>query len=143
MIDAQALVDDPRHRMSEDGTYRLSEVQARAILDLRLQRLTALGVLIDAVRHRYGSTIGVLSIPGDRRDEDIREMGRLGAAGRVLLRPSGTEHLVRVMVEAQDAELAREVAERLAAEEPGVAVDPATGEIIDPPPPPNPGEAAR
>ena len=38
-----ALVDDPRHRVSDDGTYRLSEVQARAILDLRLQRLTALG----------------------------------------------------------------------------------------------------
>jgi DNA gyrase subunit A len=38
-----ALVDDPRHRMNEDGTYRLSEAQARAILDLRLQRLTALG----------------------------------------------------------------------------------------------------
>ena len=38
-----ALVDDPRHRVAEDGTYRLSEVQARAILDLRLQRLTALG----------------------------------------------------------------------------------------------------
>src|SRR3954451_13093532 len=38
-----ALVDDPRHRINEDGSYRLSEVQARAILDLRLQRLTALG----------------------------------------------------------------------------------------------------
>ncbi|AWN46833.1 DNA gyrase subunit A [Methylobacterium terrae] len=38
-----ALVDDPRHRLREDGTYRLSETQARAILDLRLQRLTALG----------------------------------------------------------------------------------------------------
>ncbi len=38
-----ALVDDPRYRVNEDGTYRLSEVQARAILDLRLQRLTALG----------------------------------------------------------------------------------------------------
>ncbi|MGE7417409.1 DNA gyrase subunit A [Methylobacterium tarhaniae] len=38
-----ALVDDPRHRVSEAGTYRLSETQARAILDLRLQRLTALG----------------------------------------------------------------------------------------------------
>ncbi|MGE4245421.1 MAG: DNA gyrase subunit A [Parvibaculaceae bacterium] len=38
-----ALIDDPRHRLSEDGTYRLSEEQARAILDLRLQRLTALG----------------------------------------------------------------------------------------------------
>jgi DNA gyrase subunit A len=38
-----ALVDDPMHRVAEDGTYRLSETQARAILDLRLQRLTALG----------------------------------------------------------------------------------------------------
>jgi DNA gyrase subunit A len=38
-----ALVDDPRHRVADDGTYRLSETQARAILDLRLQRLTALG----------------------------------------------------------------------------------------------------
>src|SRR4029077_3291776 len=28
---------------STGGTYRLSDVQARAILDLRLQRLTALG----------------------------------------------------------------------------------------------------
>ncbi|MDD9910648.1 MAG: DNA gyrase subunit A [Ahrensia sp.] len=38
-----ALIDDPRHRLNEDGTYNLSEEQARAILDLRLQRLTALG----------------------------------------------------------------------------------------------------
>ncbi len=38
-----ALIDDPRHRVNDDGTYRLSETQARAILDLRLQRLTALG----------------------------------------------------------------------------------------------------
>ncbi len=38
-----ALVDDPRHKVAADGTYRLSEAQARAILDLRLQRLTALG----------------------------------------------------------------------------------------------------
>jgi len=37
------LIDDPRHRVAEDGTYRLSEEQARAILELRLQRLTALG----------------------------------------------------------------------------------------------------
>jgi DNA gyrase subunit A len=38
------LIDDPRHRINADGTYRLSDTQARAILDLRLQRLTALGV---------------------------------------------------------------------------------------------------
>jgi len=37
------LIDDPRHEVNEDGTYNLSEEQARAILDLRLQRLTALG----------------------------------------------------------------------------------------------------
>ena len=37
------LIDDPRHKVSAKGTYRLSEEQARAILDLRLQRLTALG----------------------------------------------------------------------------------------------------
>ncbi|GIX15709.1 MAG: DNA gyrase subunit A [Paracoccaceae bacterium] len=39
-----ALIDDPEHRINEDGTYNLSETQARAILDLRLQRLTAMGV---------------------------------------------------------------------------------------------------
>nr|WP_255365483.1 DNA gyrase subunit A [Faunimonas pinastri] len=38
-----ALIADPRHLITEEGTYRLSEEQARAILDLRLQRLTALG----------------------------------------------------------------------------------------------------
>jgi len=38
-----ALIDDPRHRLSEAGTARLSAEQAKAIVDLRLQRLTALG----------------------------------------------------------------------------------------------------
>ncbi|WP_077122641.1 DNA gyrase subunit A [Agrobacterium rosae] len=37
------LIDDPRHRINEDKTYNLSEEQARAILELRLARLTALG----------------------------------------------------------------------------------------------------
>ena len=39
-----ALIDDPGHRVTAEGTYYLSETQARAILDLRLQRLTAMGV---------------------------------------------------------------------------------------------------
>ena len=37
------LIADPRHRLSEAGTYRLSDEQAKAILELRLSRLTALG----------------------------------------------------------------------------------------------------
>jgi DNA gyrase subunit A len=37
------LIDDPRHKINEDLTYNLSEEQARAILELRLARLTALG----------------------------------------------------------------------------------------------------
>ena len=37
------LIDDPRHKVSTTGTYKLSPEQAKAILDLRLQRLTALG----------------------------------------------------------------------------------------------------
>ncbi len=38
-----ALIADPRHSLDPQGNCRLSEEQARAILDLRLQRLTALG----------------------------------------------------------------------------------------------------
>jgi DNA gyrase subunit A len=37
------LIDDPRHKVSAAGTAKFSAEQAKAILDLRLQRLTALG----------------------------------------------------------------------------------------------------
>ena len=54
------LIADPRHKVSAQGTYRLSEDQARAILDLRLQRLTALG------RDEIGDELKGLGRP-DRR----------------------------------------------------------------------------
>ena len=38
-----ALIADPRHKVDEGNTVRLSEEQAKAILELRLQRLTGLG----------------------------------------------------------------------------------------------------
>ncbi len=58
---------------------------------------------------------------GDWRDNAAlaqaqRDVEReLGAAGRILIRPSGTEPVLRVMVEARDADLARQGAQRLAA----------------------------
>ncbi|CAB4833773.1 unannotated protein [freshwater metagenome] len=48
-------------------------------------------------------------------DEIARTEATLAGNGRVLVRPSGTEPLVRVMVEAATADLARHEAERLAA----------------------------
>jgi DNA gyrase subunit A len=36
------LIDDPEYPVHEDGTYQMSEAQAKAILDLRLHRLTGL-----------------------------------------------------------------------------------------------------
>ena len=37
------LIDDPRHSLSKKGLCKFSDEQARAILELRLQRLTAIG----------------------------------------------------------------------------------------------------
>ena len=45
----------------------------------------------------------------------IKKQEVLGSSGRILVRASGTESLVRVMVEAQSAQLARQIAEELAA----------------------------
>jgi len=67
----------------------------------------------------------LVNVPGvdkTRADDDpvlaaavAEEEAALGDHGRVLLRPSGTEPLVRVMVEAATEDLAHDVAERLAA----------------------------
>ena len=63
-----ALIDDPTHTANEDGTYNLSEVQARAILELRLQRLTQLGVkeVTDELRELAGKIKECLAILASR-----------------------------------------------------------------------------
>jgi len=64
------------------------------------------------VRLKAGQDWRANRVLADRRVEIDRE---LGATGRVLIRPSGTEPVVRVMVEALDPVLSRNCAERLAA----------------------------
>ncbi|MEM6578506.1 MAG: DNA gyrase subunit A, partial [Pseudomonadota bacterium] len=63
-----ALIDDPTHTANDDGTYNLSETQARAILDLRLQRLTQLGVkeVTDELQELAGKIKEYLSILASR-----------------------------------------------------------------------------
>ncbi|MFC3061362.1 DNA gyrase subunit A [Paenirhodobacter populi] len=76
------LIDDPLHEMNEDGTYNLSEVQARAILDLRLQRLTAMGVqeVTDELVELAGKIRDYLDILGSRErimaiiSDELREV---------------------------------------------------------------------
>ncbi|WP_114285663.1 DNA gyrase subunit A [Candidatus Halocynthiibacter alkanivorans] len=62
------LIDDPTHKMNDDGTYYLSEIQARAILELRLQRLTAMGVkeVTDELQELAAKIRDYLDILGSR-----------------------------------------------------------------------------
>ncbi|MFN4153561.1 MAG: DNA gyrase subunit A [Paracoccaceae bacterium] len=84
------LIDDPSHTMNDDGTYNLSEVQARAILELRLQRLTALGVkeVTDELEELARKIKEYLEILGSREkimaiiSEELREVRALFAVPR-------------------------------------------------------------
>ncbi len=84
------LIDDPTHTINDDGTYNLSEVQARAILDLRLQRLTALGVkeVTDELEDLASKIKDFLDILGSRDrimaiiSDELREVKALFAVPR-------------------------------------------------------------
>ncbi|SNX67595.1 DNA gyrase subunit A [Cereibacter ovatus] len=84
------LIDDPGHKINEDGTYNLSEIQARAILDLRLQRLTAMGVkeVTDELADLAAKIRDYLDILGSRDrimaiiSDELREVRALFAIPR-------------------------------------------------------------
>lgn len=68
----------------EENPGRLNVQDAhgfRAIMDYahNVAGLEALGEVIEGLRHRYQRTIGVISVPGDRRDEDILAMATISA----------------------------------------------------------------
>ncbi len=84
------LIDDPLHPVNDDGTYNLSETQARAILELRLQRLTQIGVkevtdelqsLAEAIREYLAILASRDRIMGIICDE-LREVKELFAVPR-------------------------------------------------------------
>ncbi len=84
------LIDDPSHTMNDDGTYNLSEAQARAILELRLQRLTQLGVkeVTDELEDLAAKIKDYLDILGSRErimsiiSAELREVRELFAVPR-------------------------------------------------------------
>lgn len=73
------------HSTFEENPGRLNIMDTqgfRVIMDYAHNpaALRALGEMIDRVRHNYGRVIGVASMPGDRRDDDIREIGEIAAS---------------------------------------------------------------
>ena len=82
IVEYLKLIDDPLHPVNEDGTYNLSETQARAILELRLQRLTQLGVqeVTDELRKLAESIREFLAILASRErimaiiSDELREV---------------------------------------------------------------------
>ena len=84
------LIDDPSHTLNKDGTYNLSEIQARAILELRLQRLTQLGVkeVTDELEELAAKIKDYLDILGSRDrimaiiSDELREVKSMFAVPR-------------------------------------------------------------
>ena len=84
------LIDDPSHKANEDGTYNLSETQARAILDLRLQTPDAAGR--EGSHRRAGRAgredQGLPRHPRLPRQDPCNHLGRTGRGAREIRRPA-------------------------------------------------------
>jgi len=96
-------------------------LSALVVSDLLVRSGRSMGELAASAMTRFPQVL--LNVAVERRSPEILEAitaeveaveAELGAEGRVLVRPSGTEPIVRVMVEAGTAEAARVAAERLA-----------------------------
>ena len=105
-----------RHATTGDGL-----LTALHVLDRMAATGCSLGELASVVQRLPQVLVNVPGVDKTRADEDFvlaaavaEAEAELGDSGRVLLRPSGTEPLVRVMVEARTAEHAQAIAERLA-----------------------------
>ncbi len=104
------------HATTGDGTLSaLAVLHRMATTGQSLKELAAVMTRLPQV------LVNVPDVDKERTDEDAviaaavaEEEAGLAGTGRILLRPSGTEPIVRVMVEAPTEELAAQVADRLA-----------------------------
>ena len=107
--------------MSQHATTGDGILTALHVLSRMADKRTSLAELAGVMSRLPQVLVNVPDVDKSRTDDDailaaaVAEAEyELGDGGRVLLRPSGTEPLVRVMVEAGTAEHARSVADRLA-----------------------------
>ena len=111
VADLIALIDEPGHKVAEDGTYRLSEAQARAILELRLQRLTGLEreKIAEELKELAAQILDLLDILGSRerllsvlRGELVEIKERFGDARRTTIEDVEFEHDVEDLIQRED-----------------------------------------
>jgi phosphoglucosamine mutase len=107
--------------MSEHATTGDGILTALHVLERMAATGRSLQSLAGVVTRLPQVLVNVPGVDKSRTDEDAvvaaalaEEEAALGDTGRILLRPSGTEPLVRVMVEASTQELAQDIADRLA-----------------------------
>ena len=107
--------------MSDHATTGDGILTALHVLARMAEKNTSLAALAGVMTRLPQVLVNVTGVDKARTDEDAllaaavaEAEAELGESGRVLLRPSGTEPLVRVMVEAESADQAQAVADRLA-----------------------------
>jgi phosphoglucosamine mutase len=96
-------------------------VNAMQVLQAMVRSQKTIGQLLDTLT-LFSQTMTNVKIPYPRRWEENKELvtyknkieAELGQMGRVLIRPSGTEPVLRIMVEASDSRLSQQYAQQLA-----------------------------
>ncbi|MCB9957406.1 MAG: DNA gyrase subunit A [Rhodospirillaceae bacterium] len=106
-----ALVDEPDRPLGPDGTYRMSEAQARAILDLRLHRLTGLerDKIGEELQGLVDSIADYLAILGSRerlmeviRGELVEVRDRFDTPRRTQIEDVEFEHDIEDLIQRED-----------------------------------------
>lgn len=105
------LIDEPGHEVSPEGTYRLSEAQAKAILELRLQRLTGLerGKIAEELESLAAKIREYLAILSSRerlmevlRAELVETKERFNTPRRTTIEDSEFEHDIEDLIPRED-----------------------------------------